>query len=270
MTIGQRNLQLQLGALAYLVSVVSAFTPTQQIGFRSSVLNANVATSFILQEFEKEQQHALGGANKNSDATDAAAAATSSLSASTEQSENNNNNNGKSSQKKLSRPERKALERAKKKSNRKNNGQKQQQQQPSSSSKYQLHSQAVSSLTSESTAEQVLRAIKRAQNLHDAEDLKTIEKFLLEEVDEDFAYGYRGSLLSRLAVAALHMNNHELARKAMDVRRVEYRPSMLPLESAAIIRGLLRVHNVSDALEVLDDELSLPLQVRLLERSSLH
>jgi hypothetical protein len=36
---------------------------------------------------------------------------------------------------------------------------------------------------------------------------------------------------------------------------------MMPMESAAIIRGLLRVRNATDALEVLHDELSLPLEV---------
>jgi hypothetical protein len=36
---------------------------------------------------------------------------------------------------------------------------------------------------------------------------------------------------------------------------------MMPMESAAIIRGLLRVQNTTDALEILDDELSLPLDV---------
>jgi len=65
--------------------------------------------------------------------------------------------------------------------------------------------------------------------------------------------------LARLAVAALHMSNHELARKALEVRRVDHRSSMMPMESAAIIRGLLRVHNVTDAIMILDDELSLPL-----------
>ena len=38
---------------------------------------------------------------------------------------------------------------------------------------------------------------------------------------------------------------------------------MLPMESAAIIRGLLRVQNITDAMEVLHDELSLPLEVSL-------
>jgi GTP-binding protein len=34
---------------------------------------------------------------------------------------------------------------------------------------------------------------------------------------------------------------------------------MLPMESAAIIRGLLRVHNITYALEIMEDELSLPI-----------
>jgi len=56
------------------------------------------------------------------------------------------------------------------------------------------------------------------------------------------------------------MSNNELARKAIDVRRLEHRASMMPMESAAIIRGLLRVGNTTDALTLLNDELSLPLQ----------
>jgi len=55
------------------------------------------------------------------------------------------------------------------------------------------------------------------------------------------------------------MSNHDLARKAIDVRRTEHRSNMLPFESAAIVRGMLRVHNVTDAVALLDDELSLPL-----------
>ena len=35
---------------------------------------------------------------------------------------------------------------------------------------------------------------------------------------------------------------------------------MLPLESAAIVRGLLRCHYTKEAWEVLEDELSLPLE----------
>jgi GTP-binding protein len=95
--------------------------------------------------------------------------------------------------------------------------------------------------------------------LSDDHDIRNIERFLLEQTDETFAYGYKGSLLARLAVAALHINNHELARKAINVRRKDFSHLMLPMESAAIIRGLLRVHNVTDALEILYDELSIPI-----------
>ena len=91
--------------------------------------------------------------------------------------------------------------------------------------------------------------------------MKIVSKFLIEEVEEGFAYGYRGSLLARLAVAALHMESNDIARRAIMVRKLEHRCSMMPMESAAIIRGLLRVHNVTDAFEVLNDELSLPLKV---------
>ena len=166
----------------------------------------------------------------------------------------------------LSRPERKALEREKKrrKSRRKHNFKEREKDLIASKKgegRYSLHSQRISKLTAESSADDVVRAIKRAQNLHDVHDIRNIERFLLEEVDETFAYGYRGSLLARLAVAALHMSNHELARKAIDARRIQHKSSMLPLESAAIIRGLLRVHNVTDALYVLDTELSLPDEV---------
>jgi len=153
--------------------------------------------------------------------------------------------------KKLSRSERKARERKKKDQKSKQRG----------NEKYKLHSRAVSQLTNESNAEDVMRAIKRAQNNHDHHDLRVIADFLINECEEGFAYGYRGSLLSRLAVAALHFDNHKVARRAIDIRRLEYRSSMMPLESAAIIRGLLRVHNATDALEVLHDELSLPLEV---------
>jgi len=168
---------------------------------------------------------------------------------------------------KLSRPERKALERAKKlnkfgTNRRKHNFSDRRDvlQGPPSpgEGRYDLHSRAVTTLNSESSADDVMRAIKRAQNLHDAHDIRAIELFLLEQTDKSFAYGYKGSLLARLAVAALHMNNHELARKALNVRKRDYAASALPMESAAIIRGLLRVHNVTDALEVLDDELGLP------------
>jgi len=175
----------------------------------------------------------------------------------------------KSKKSKLPRSERKALERQKKERTKENNSHRRRHnfkererllsRTDEGEGRYDLHSKKISKLTAESSADDVVKAIKRAQNLHDVHDIRNIERFLIEEVDESFAYGYRGSLLARLAVAALHMSNHELARKAIKVRRTEHRSSMLPLESSAIIRGLLRVHNTTDALSLLDDELSLPL-----------
>lgn len=152
----------------------------------------------------------------------------------------------------LSRPERKALERKRKAQKKKDSSSKKRT--------YALHSTAIEALTPSSSADDVLRAIKRAQNRHDGHDMKVIARFLLEETDEMFAYGYKGSLLARLVVAALHMNNNDVASRALLERRAEYRSSTLPMESAAIVRGLLRVHNVTDALEVLEDELCLPLE----------
>jgi GTP-binding protein len=104
-----------------------------------------------------------------------------------------------------------------------------------------------------------MRAIKRAQNLHDVTDLRAISRFLLEQTTDAFAYGYKGSLLARLAVAALHLQQHDIARRAMNVRRSSFATSMLPFESAALVRNLLRVHNVTDAWHVLEQELPLPL-----------
>ncbi len=183
----------------------------------------------------------------------------SSSSASSSTSSSSSNKKGK---KKLSRPERKALEREKKLRNKNTRGNAGGGGGGASRS-YSLHSTKVSALCkSESTAEDVIVAIKRAQKRHDIHDIRNIAKFLVNEVDNSFAYGYRGSLLARLAVAALHMSEHDSARRAIDVRRTEHRDSMLPMESAAIIRGLLRVHNVTDAISILDDELKLPDEVR--------
>jgi hypothetical protein len=169
---------------------------------------------------------------------------------------NNNDNDDPPEEKiKLSRPERKAIERKKK--------QRQQQPKRKQNPKYNLDSNEISQFTQEtSTADDVMRAIKRAQNNHDNRELEVIADFLIDECDVGFAYGYRGSLLARLAVAALHFGNHVVAHRAIEIRRIEYRSSMLPMESAAIIRGLLRVHNATDALAMLHDELSLPLEVR--------
>ena len=62
----------------------------------------------------------------------------------------------------------------------------------------------------------------------------------MDEVDESFGFGFRGSLLARLAVAALHMSNEgaatcEIAARAIEIRKTEYKSSMLPMESSAII-----------------------------------
>mmetsp|Transcript_1960 Transcript_1960/g.2198 ORF Transcript_1960/g.2198 Transcript_1960/m.2198 type:complete len:566 (-) Transcript_1960:145-1842(-) len=156
-----------------------------------------------------------------------------------------------SKEKNLSRPERKALERKKKEKQRGGTNK-------NKDKHYNLHSTKVSELTKGSSAEDVFTAIKRAQKRHDVHDIRNIATFLTEEVDDSFAYGYRGSLLARLAVAALHMSENESASKAIEIRRRDHKCSMLPMESSAIIRGLLRVHNTTDAVEILEDELSLP------------
>ena len=178
----------------------------------------------------------------------------------------NNSGGGGGTAKKLSRPERKALERANKRANanhRKHNyadrSEILQGRIAPGEGRYDLHSNRVSKLSKDdSTAEDVIKAIKRAQNLHDVHDIRAVELFLLEEAPKTFAYGYFGSLLSRLAVAALHLNEHQVAKRALARRRQDYASSALPMESAAIIRGLLRVHNVTDAFQVLNEELALP------------
>jgi hypothetical protein len=209
-----------------LSSSVTAFAPLS-LGRSPTLLHVNVATQLLLDDMANK-------ANKKAQ---------------------------------LSRPERKALEREKKASQAKNGHRRHnyadrsptlQGRRAPGEGRYDLHSNLVSKLSKDSTAEDVVKAIKRAQNLHDVHDIRAIERFLLEEAPPNFAYGYFGSLLSRLAVAALHLNEHSLARKAIEERRAKYLEAALPMESAAIIRGLLRVHNVSDAFQVLEEELSLP------------
>lgn len=169
---------------------------------------------------------------------------------------------GSKSTKRMSRPERKALERKRKQQQNKSNG----RQTPFNDNKnnkprkYELHSTAVAELNKDSSTEDVIRAIKRAQKNHDIHDLRVVTRFLLHETDDSFAYGFKGSLLARLAVAALHLQDHASAARAIGKRRQDFRSSMRPLESAALVRNLLRVHNVTDAWLVLEDELSLPLE----------
>jgi GTP-binding protein len=163
--------------------------------------------------------------------------------------------------KRLSRPERKALARVRKKEAGLPTSQKfQRTKEKQRIRRYELHSTAVSELAKDSSPDDVIRAIKRAQKNHDNHDLRVVTRFLLEETDDSFAYGFKGALLARLAVAALHLQSHTSAERAITKRRIDFRSSMLPLESAAIVRNLLRVHNVTDAWNVLDDELSLPLE----------
>jgi hypothetical protein len=127
----------------------------------------------------------------------------------------------------LSRPQRKAIERQRKAKRQ------QQSTQPKAKTKhkrsptpsdrvqtYSLHSNAISQLNINSTADNVVRAIKRAQNLHDSHDMKQIARFLLEQTDSTFFYGFRGSLLARLAVAALHMNQTSAIRECGTGARV--------------------------------------------------
>jgi len=174
---------------------------------------------------------------------------------------------------KLPRSERKALEREKKslnKKNGKNNNSNNNSNKNITKKNYKLHSKAVSQLTTSSTYEDVVKAIKRAQKLHDHHDLRVIANFLIDECGIGFAYGYRGSLLARLAVAALRWENHDVSRRAIEIRRLEYRASMRPMESAALIRGLLRVHNVTDAMDMIADELSLPMDGTDLETEENH
>jgi len=149
-----------------------------------------------------------------------------------------------SKSKKLSRPERKKMERAIKKSRK--------------SGIYQLHSTRISELNVQSsTHEDVMIAIKRAQNLHDEQDIMTIGRFLLEGVDDTFAYGYKGSVLARFAVAALRCGQYDIAQQALDERRTKFQDSMQPYESAAIVRGWNRCNKSKKAFEVLEQELSL-------------
>mmetsp|Transcript_10158 Transcript_10158/g.14250 ORF Transcript_10158/g.14250 Transcript_10158/m.14250 type:complete len:306 (-) Transcript_10158:252-1169(-) len=149
-----------------------------------------------------------------------------------------------SNTKKLSRPERKKMERAIKKSRK--------------TGIYQLHSTRISELNVQSsTLEDVMIAIKRAQNLHDDQDIGTIGRFLLEGVDDTFAYGYKGSVLARFAVAALRCGQYDIAQQALDERQTKFQDSMQPHESAAIVRGWNRANLSKKAFEVLDQELSL-------------
>mmetsp|Transcript_26429 Transcript_26429/g.57953 ORF Transcript_26429/g.57953 Transcript_26429/m.57953 type:complete len:298 (-) Transcript_26429:147-1040(-) len=122
--------------------------------------------------------------------------------------------------------------------------------------RYELLSNNISQLTASSSTDDVIKAIKRACNLKSIHDIEVIGSFLLEGVDDSFGYGYKGSLLARFAVAALRLNEHDLARRAMQMRRERFAESMTSFESAAVLRGLLRAHKIDEAFELLEEELS--------------
>ena len=206
---------------------------------------ANVATEILISQIKEDEERKAS--------LSAVAEAEVKSSPSTESKQKSQGTN-----RRRPRSERKSLEREKKARNLKNKNNKNNNKQ---SKNYKLHSTAVSQLTDSSTADDVVKAIKRAQKNHDHHDLRVIANFLIDECDIGFGYGYRGSLLARLTVAALRWENHDVARRAIHIRRLEYRASIQPMESAAIIRGLLRIHNVTDALNMIADELSLPMDV---------
>lgn len=120
---------------------------------------------------------------------------------------------------------------------------------------YKLHSNRVSELNPSSTASEVMTALKRVQKTKDAADLRVISEFLLRGVGDSFAFGYKGSLLARLAVTSLRLEDYDIAREAI-VMRQEKGFFLEPFESAAILRGLLRVHKTEEAFELLETELS--------------
>jgi hypothetical protein len=55
------------------------------------------------------------------------------------------------------------------------------------------------------------------------------------------------------------MNEVDIAMRAIETRQVYERPNMQPVESAAIVRGLMRTHNVKEGWKVLEDELRVPM-----------
>lgn len=121
---------------------------------------------------------------------------------------------------------------------------------------YQLRSNNISQLTASSSTDDVIKAMKRASNLKNKNDIAVIGEFLLYGVDDGFGYGYKGSLLARFAVAALRLSEYDLAHRAMRMRRERFAESMTSFESAAILRGLLRMHKVDAAFELLEEELA--------------
>jgi len=101
-----------------------------------------------------------------------------------------------------------------------------------------------------------MTALKRTQNTKDAADLRVISEFLLRGVGDSFAYGFKGSLLARLAVVSLRLDEYDIAQEVITMRQ-KNGFFLDPFESAAILRGLMRMHKTEDAFELLEKELSI-------------
>jgi len=249
--------------LAYAATTAEGFTPsslmhsssasTQSLSSGTTALHVSVVSSFLTREeadskvanvFETETPHSVG-VEQVTGATGSSSSKT--MTVSPHQQDPNNATQSR---------------RRRRRNRRKHNfgaNEEFRHEQPDTDF-YTLHSSAVSHLQKDMPINDIMRAIKRAQNLHDVHDLGTIAAFLIDECDEDWGYGVRGSLLSRTAVAALHMGELEIATRAIQTRRIKERASMQPYEGAAIVRGLMRVQQVDQAWDVLEDELRLPLQ----------
>jgi len=152
--------------------------------------------------------------------------------------------------KKLTRPEKKALEREKKESladnTNKNNKSISQQRRSTLAAVEQLSKDS-------SQPEDVMRAIKRAQYMQHEKSLVQIQSFLCDS-DKDILCN-NSSLLTRLAVAFLSIPNHQHAQEVLTLRNRTN--NSIPHDSAALIRALLRVQNVTEARTILEHELPL-------------
>uniref|UniRef100_A0A7S1BPM9 EngB-type G domain-containing protein n=1 Tax=Corethron hystrix TaxID=216773 RepID=A0A7S1BPM9_9STRA len=150
--------------------------------------------------------------------------------------------------KRPSRPDRKRMERARK---HRKKGEKKQKPPPPKVEMKPLCPEG-------STLDELYKAIKHAHKIHSEEDLEILTEFLVHKVDATFGYGYRGSLLSRVAVASLSMNRLDLAEAALDVRTRDHSGAFDPRESAAIVRALDRAGHMDRAEAVVREELALP------------
>jgi hypothetical protein len=91
--------------------------------------------------------------------------------------------------------------------------------------------------------------------------------FLLKKAINIWGYCFRGSLLSRLAVATLHLSELDIALDAIETRRVYERQAIQSHELAVIVRGLIRNGKVDEARDVLEDKLRLPMDSLALKDS---